>query len=382
MKFIYIISANLFRKKTRLLLTIGSFATALFLFAFLAVVRDVFRFRGAAISADRVIVTNRASVLVPLPLAYNDRIAKIPGVRNVTHVNWFAGFYQDQKNSFPQFAIDTETHRQVFPDYVVPDQQWHAFLKDRQGAIAGVQTAERFHWKIGDRIPITSTLYGTGTWEFNLVGIYHCQRAGDVANQFWFQWDYFEEKVPQPNKGQVGFYYVRINNPDDAVRVSRAIDNEFSNSSYETRSASESTFVANSVKMFANVQFLILSVGAVVLFTLLLVTGNTMAISVRERTSELAVFKAVGFPNFLLLILVLAESLLIALIGGALGLLLASFAMPVLAKALNGMFPNLILAPRVILFGLTVAILVGILSGLLPGLGAMRLRIVTALRRV
>ena len=382
MKFAYIISANLFRKKTRLLLTIGSFATALFLFAFLAVVRDVFRFRGAAIAADRVIVTNRASVLVPLPLAYDARIAKIPGVKYVTHVNWFAGFYQDQKNSFPQFAIDTKTHRQVFPDYLVPDDQWNAFLKDRQGAIAGVQTVERFHWKIGDRIPITSTLYGNGTWEFNLVGIYHCARPKDVANQFWFQWDYFEAKVPQPNKGQVGFYYVRINNPDAAVRVSQAIDLEFSNSSYETRSASESTFLANSVKMFANVQFLILSIGAVVLFTLLLVTGNTMAISVRERTSELAVFKAVGFPDFLLLFLVLAESLLIAVIGGALGLILASLAIPVLAKALNGMFPNLILAPRVILFGLSAAVLVGILSGLLPGLGAMRLRIVTAFRRV
>lgn len=382
MKFAYIISANLFRKKTRLLLTIGSFATALFLFAFLAVVRDVFNARGAAISANRVIVTNRASVLVPLPLAYDDRIAKIPGVKNVTHINWFAGIYQDQRNSFPQFAIEPETHRQVFPDYLVPDEQWNAFLKDRQGAIAGVQTAERFHWKIGDRIPITSTLYGTGTWEFNLVGIYRCERPQDIANQFWFQWDYFEEKVPQPNKGQVGFYYVRINDPDDAARVSRAIDDEFGNSPYETRSASESTFIADRVKQFANIQLLILSIGAVVLFTLLLVTGNTMAISVRERTSELAVFKAVGFPDFLILILVLAESLLIALVGGALGLLLASFAMPVLTKALNGMFPNLILAPRVILFGLTAAVLVGIVSGLPPGLGAMRLRIVTALRRV
>src|ERR1700752_1367622 len=154
MKFAYIISANLFRKKTRLLLTIGSFATALFLFAFLAVVRDVFNARGAAISANRVIVTSRASVLVPLPLAYDGRIAKIPGVKKVTYINWFAGIYQDQKNSFPQFAIDPESHRQVFPDYLVSDDQWNAFLKDRQGAIAGAQIVERFRWKIGDRIPI------------------------------------------------------------------------------------------------------------------------------------------------------------------------------------------------------------------------------------
>lgn len=381
MKFTSIIFANLLRKKTRLLLTIGSFATALFLFAFLGVVRDVFKFRGAAISADRMIVTNRASVLVPLPLSYGDRIAKISGVKNVTHINWFAGIYQDQRNSFPQFAIEPETHRQVFPDYLVPEGQWQAFLKDRQGAIAGSQTVERFHWKIGDRIPITSTLYGSGTWEFNLVGIYHCQRPQDVANQFWFQWDYFEEKVPPANKGQVGFYYVRIENADTAARISQAIDSEFSNSPYETRSASESAFLANSIKMFANVHFLILAIGTVVLLTLLLVTGNTMAISVRERTAELAVFKAIGFPDFLLLSLVLVESVMIAIAGGGLGLFLASLVMPALAKAMNGIIPNLVLAPRVILFGLAAAIFVGILSGLLPGLGAMRLRVVNALRR-
>jgi putative ABC transport system permease protein len=382
MKYGYIIAANLLRKKTRLWLTIGSFATALFLFAFLAIVRDIFNAGGASIVADRLIVTNRVSLLNPLPLSYGDRILRIPGVKYVTHLNWFAGVYQDERNTFPQFAVDTNNQRQVFSDYVIPDDQWNAFLTDRQGAIAGVQTAERFHWKIGDRIPIKSTLYGGGTWEFNLVGLYHCKRPQDIANQFWFQWDYFEEKVPQFNKGQVGFYFLRIANPDDAVRVSSAIDAEFRNSPYETRTASESTFIANRVKQFANIQFLIRSIGTVVLFTLLLVTGNTMAISIRERTAELAVFKAVGFSDRLLLLLVLAESLVIALIGGALGLMLASLAMPVLARALGGMFPNLRISPHVVLYGLAAAVLVGIVSGLLPGLGAMHLRIVNGLRRV
>jgi putative ABC transport system permease protein len=382
MKYGYIIAANLLRKKTRLWLTIGSFATALFLFAFLAIVRDIFNAGGASIVADRLIVTNRVSLLNPLPLSYDDRILRIPGVKYVTHLNWFAGVYQDERNTFPQFAVDTNNQRQVFSDYVIPDDQWNAFLTDRQGAIAGVQTAERFHWKIGDRIPIKSTLYGGGTWEFNLVGLYHCKRPQDIANQFWFQWDYFEEKVPQFNKGQVGFYFLRIANPDDAVRVSSAIDAEFRNSPYETRTASESTFIANRVKQFANIQFLIRSIGTVVLFTLLLVTGNTMAISIRERTAELAVFKAVGFSDRLLLLLVLAESLVIALIGGALGLMLASLAMPVLARALGGMFPNLRISPHVVLYGLAAAVLVGIVSGLLPGLGAMHLRIVNGLRRV
>ena len=382
MKFSYIISANLLRKKTRLLLTIGSFATALFLFAFLAIVRDVFNAGGASIVADRLIVTNRVSLLNPLPLSYADRILRVPGVKYVTHMNWFAGIYQDERNTFPQFAVDTANQRQVFSDYVITDDQWNAFLKDRQGAIVGAHTAERFHWKIGDRIPIKSTVYGTGTWEFNIVGMYHCKRPQDVANQFWFQWDYFEEKVPQFNKGQVGFYFLRIDNPDNAVRVSEAIDTEFKNSPYETRTASESTFIAGRVKQFANIQFLIRSIGMVVLFTLLLVTGNTMAISVRERTSELAVFKALGFSDRLLLFLVVAESLVIALIGGAIGLILASLAMPVLVKALGGMIPNLLISPHVVAYGLVAAVVVGIASGLLPGLGAMHLRIVNGLRRV
>jgi len=382
MKYGYIISANLLRKKTRLWLTIGSFASALFLFAFLAIVRDIFNAGGASIVADRLIVTNRVSLLNPLPLSYGDKILGIPGVKYVTHMNWFAGIYQDERNTFPQFAVDTDNQRQVFSDYVISDDQWNAFLHDRQGAIVGVQTAERFHWKIGDRIPIKSTLYGGGTWEFNLVGLYHCKRPQDVANQFWFQWNYFQEKVPQFNKGQVGFYFLRIANPDDAVSVSSAIDAEFRNSPYETRTASESTFIANRVKQFANIQFLIRSIGTIVLFTLLLVTGNTMAISVRERTSELAVFKAVGYSDHLLLFLVLAESLVIALIGGALGLILASLAMPVLARAMGGMFPNLMISPHVIWYGLAAAVLVGIVSGLLPGLAAMHLRIVNGLRRV
>src|SRR5260221_1013322 len=382
MKFGYIISANLLRKKTRLLLTIGSFATALFLVAFLAIVRDVFNAGGASIVADRLIVTNRVSLLNPLPLSYGERIRRIPGVRYVTHMNWFAGIYQDERNTFPQFAVDTDNQRQVFSDYVIPDDQWDAFSKYRQGAIVGVHNDERFHWKIGDRVPLKSTVFGVGTWEFNIVGIYHCKRPQDVANQFWFQWDYFEEKVPQFNKGQVAFYFLRIHTPDDAVRVSDMIDTEFKNSPYETRTASESTFIAGRVKQFANIQFLIRSIGTVVLFTLLLVTGTTMAISVRERTSELAVFKAVGFSDRLLLFLVLAESLVIALVGGALGLILASFAMPVLVKALGGMIPNLLISPHVVLYGLIAAWVVWIVTRQLPGLAAMHLRIVNGLRRV
>lgn len=382
MKFRRLIFANLFRKKIRLLLTLGSFAVALFLFAFLAVVRGAFVGNAELASANRLVTINRTSIINLIPLSYKDKIQRIPGVKYVAHNNWFGGIYQDEKNFFPQFVIDPETQRQVFPELVVPDDQWANFLKDRQGAIAGAKTAKRFGWKIGDRIPIKTTLYGGGAWEFNLDGIYHGTRSQDDETQFWFQWDYFEEKIPDRVKGQIGWYVIRIDKPDDAPRIAKAIDAEFANSPNETKTEAESAFAANWVKQFGNIQFLIVSIGAVVFFTLLLVTGNTMAISVRERTSELAVLKAIGYSDRAVLFFVLAESLVIALFGGLLGLGLALAVMPLLGAALASMLPNLVLPGSVLLLGLGVAVVVGIASGLLPGIGAMRMRVVNALRRV
>jgi putative ABC transport system permease protein len=382
MKFSALIFANLLRKKIRLILTIGSFAVALFLFAFLAVVRDAFN-RGADVAgADRLVVINRVSIINPIPLSYRDKILRIPGVKSITHNNWFGGVYQDEKNFFPQFVIDPENQRQVFPELVVPDDQWNNFLKDRQGAIVGARTAERFHWKIGDRIPIKTTIWGGVSAQFNIDGIYHGKRPQDDETQFWFQWDYFEEHVPERIKGKVGWYVLRVDNPDDSVRIAKAIDAEFANSPYETKTETESAFAAGWVKQFGNIQFLILTIGTVVFFTLLLVTGNTMAISVRERTSELAVLKAIGFSGRAVLFFVLAESLVIAIVGGLLGLVLAYLAVPLLGAALNGLLPNLVLSLSILAFGFAVALLVGAASGILPGIGAMRMRVVNALRRV
>ena len=383
MKFSNLIFANLLRKKLRLLLTVGSFAVALFLFAFLAVVRGAFN-RGADIAgADRLVVINRISIIQPLPLAYRDKILRIPGVKAVTHNNWFGGVYQDEKNFFPQFVIDVENQRKVLPELKVPDDQWAAFVKDRQGAIAGAKTAARFGWKVGDRIPIKSSLFGgAGTWDFNLDGIYHSERAGGDESQFWFQWDYFEERMPQNFKGNVGWYVIKLDSPDSAVSVAKVVDDMSANSSFETKTETESAFAAGWVKQFGNIQFLIMTIGTVVFFTLLLVTGNTMAISVRERVGELAVLKAIGFTDRSVLFFVLAEALTIALVGGLLGLGLAMVAVPVLGAALNGLLPTLILSKAILSLGLGIAVLVGGISGLLPGIGAMRMRVVNALRRV
>ncbi|MGC2670968.1 MAG: ABC transporter permease [Candidatus Acidiferrum sp.] len=383
MKFRGLIFANLFRKKIRLLLTIGSFAVALFLFAFLAVVKSAFS-RGAEVAgADRLVVTNRIGLIQTLPISYQDKILTIPGVKAVTQNHWFGGVYQDEKNFFVQFVIDPDNMLKVMTEFKVPPDQWANFLKDRQGAIVGAKTAQRFGWKIGDRIPIMDSLYGpTKTWEFNLDGIYHNDRPGGDESQFWIQYKYFDENVPDFAKGTAGWFVLKLDNPDDAARVSKAIDTMFANSSSETKTQTESAFAAGFIKQFGNIELLIEIVGMVVFFTLLLVTGNTMATSVRERIGELAVLKAIGYSDRTVLFFVLAESLAIALLGGILGLGLALLAIPVLGRALNGLLPSLILSPAILSLGLLVAVLVGAVSGIIPGIGAMRMRVVNALRRV
>ena len=379
MKYLHLIRSNLFRKKTRTALTAGSFAVALFLFGILAVVDGAFQQGVDVAGVDRLVVLNRVSLIQPLPLAYRDRLARIPGVTQVTFANWFGGVYQDERNFFPQFAIDRESYRQMFPEFVIPDDQWQAFLADKAGAIVGESLAERFKWKIGDRIPVKGTIFA-GNWEFNIRGIYHGRRVQDDTTQFWFRWDYLDERNAF-TKGMVGWYTVRIANPDDAVRLVKAIDDHFANSPAETKTDTEKAFAASFVKQMGNIQLLIMSVGSVVFFTLLLVTGNTMAIAVRERTRELAVLKAVGFSDRFVLALVIAETMIVAAVGGGVGLGLAKL-FTLGGDPTGGLLPFFYLAPDSVALGLGLSLAVGLTAGILPALAASRLRVVDALRRV
>jgi putative ABC transport system permease protein len=387
MKFLGLIRANLFRKKIRLFLTLGSFAVAMCLFGLLFVIREGFNQGIDVAGADRLIAYNRVGLVTPLPLSYRDRILQIPGVTLVTHQNWFGGVYQDPKNFFPQFVIDPEMQRKMYPEFSIPDDQWQNFVKDRQGAIVGAFTANKFGWKVGDRIPIQGTFL-PGTWEFNIDGIYHGTRAKDDETQFWFQWDNFENYL-ETHKidrylGMVGWYTIKVDNPDNSLRVAKAVDALFSNSDYETHTDSEANFAAGFAKQMGNIQFLILSIGSIVFFTLLLVTGNTMAIAVRERTSELAVLKAVGYSDRFVLFLVLSEAALIAIVGGVFGLALAKgfTLLPANVNPVRTFLPLLYLSGGVFAIGIGAALSVGLISGFLPALGAMRLRVVDALRRV
>ena len=379
MKYKSLIMANLFRKKLRTTLTIGSFVVALFLFGLLVVVHGAFNQGVDVAGADRLDVINKTSIIQPLPYSYRDQILRIPGVKAITYDNWFGGVYQDEKNFFPQFAIDPENQRVVFPEFVIPDDQWKAFLEDREGAIAGSGIAKRFGWKVGDRIPIKGAIY-PGDWEFNLRGIYAGSRDNDDLTQFWFHYKYLDERR-QYGKGLVGWYTVKLDTPDDGTRVTKTIDAMFANSPYETKTETEKALATDFAKQFGNIGFLISAVGSVVFFTLLLVTGNTMAIAVRERIGELAVLKAVGFNDRFVLFLVLGESLLIAAIGGAIGLALCKL-MTLGGDPTHGFLPFFYLPGPMILLGFGVALAVGVLAGILPATSAMRLRVVDALRRV
>ena len=380
MKYRHLIFANLFRKKIRTTLTLGSFAVALFLFGLLAVVRGAFNQGLEVAGANRLVVVNKVSIIQPLPISYRDKIGRIPGVTLVTHANWFGGVYQDERNFFPQFAIQDENYRQMFPEFIVSDDQWNAYIGDREGAIVGEDLVRRFHWKVGDRIPIKGTIF-PGTWEFNIRGIYKGSRPQDDTTQFWFRYKYLEERENPYWRGLIGWYTVRIDNPDNATRVASAIDETFANSPWETKTETEKAFAAGFVKQAGNIEFLLLSIGSVVFFTLLLVTGNTMAIAVRERMRELAVLKAVGFSDAFVLSLVLGESLFLAAIGGGLGLALCKL-FTLRGDPTGGLLPYFYLAVPAVIVGLLSALAVGLVAGILPAWSAMRLRVVDALRRV
>ncbi len=379
MKFLPLLLGNLGRKKIRTFLTIGSFAVALFLFGLLFALRAGLRQGIDVAGADRLIVMG-TSLMNMLPLPYLERIQRIPGVEHVAHATWFGGVYQDPKNFFVQFAIDPALWRAVYPEYVVDEEEWADFVADRQGVVLGAQLAQRYGWEVGDRIPLMPPPYlGDTMWDFNVRAIYHGDQPNADEGQFWMQQKYIEENGPDYFRGIVGFYMVRLADPDDAARVAEAIDTEFGNSANETRTQTESAFAAGYVKQMGNIEFLVLAIGSVVFFTLLLITGNTMAIAVRERTGELAVLKAVGYSDRFVLGLVLVESAFIAVVGGMIGLWLASGVVE--QDITQGLIP-LYLPSGSMAAGAAVALATGLLAGVLPALSAMRLSVVDALRRV
>ncbi len=381
MKFLPLLWKNLFRRKIRTLFTLLSIIVAFVLFTYLAAVRLAFSMGVEVAGADRLMLIHKVSFIQPLPESYQQRIEAASGVTEVTHASWFGGIYQDVSNFFAQFAVEPEEWLNMYPEYELSDAERETWFGNRTGAIAGRQLADRFGWKVGDRIPIQGTIYRTQdgpTWEFDLDGIYDGETGTDTT-QFFFHYEYLAEANSE-GRGFVGWYVIRIDDPARAVEIGAAIDDRFANSPYETKASTEKAFAQSFANQVGNIGAIVTAVLVAVLFTILIVTANTMAQSIRERTSELAVMKTVGFSNSGILALVLAESLLLAVVGGALGLGLG-FVLIGQGDPTGGFLPAFFVPPRDLVLGCLLVVALGLASGLLPAMQATRLRIVDALRK-
>jgi putative ABC transport system permease protein len=383
MKYLPLLWKSLWRRKIRTVFTLACIFVAFLLFGLLMTIRAAFGMGIQMAGIDRLVIIHKVSLIQPLPESYKARIATVPGVVSVTHNSWFGGIYQDPSNFFAQIALEPEPYFTMYPEYRLPPDQMKAWLADRQGAVAGRALADRFGWKVGDRIPIQGTIWrpksGVGdTWEFNLVGIYDGDAGVDTTN-FFFRYDYLDENRSF-GEGLVGWYIVKIDDPSRSIEMAQTFDDMFANSSAETKTTTEKGFVDSFAKQIGDIGSMMIAILAAVLFTILLVVANTMAQSVRERTSELAVLKTLGFSSGLILTLVLAESVFIALIGGAMGLGLAWLFVQ-RGDPTNGLLPAFLLPGTDVLTGVWLMVGLGLLAGALPAAQAMRLRITDALRR-
>lgn len=381
MKYFPLLWSSLWRKKTRTVFTLLSIFIAFLLFGLLMAIRTAFTFGVDIAGLDRLVLIHKVSLIMPLPVSYLDRLQSTEGVEIATHNSWFGGVYQDPSNFFAQIVVEPEPFLEIYPEYRLPPEQFAAWQADRQGAVVGVDLANRFGWKLGDRIPIQGTIWqpkqGT-VWEFNIVGIYDGEPGVDKT-QFFFRYDYLDENRAQ-GAGLVGWYVVKIADPSRAQEMGDRFDAMFANSSAETKTTTEKGFVEGFANQVGDIGSIMIAILAAVLFTMILVAANTMAQSVRERTSEVGVLKTLGFSNASILGLVLGESVLIAVIGGGLGLLV-SWLFIRQGDPTGGMLPIFMLPTRDLILGAGLVASLGVIAGLLPALGAMNLKITDALRR-
>ena len=381
MKYLPLLWSSLWRKKVRTIFTPLSVFVAFMLFGLLMTIRGAFSFGIDIAGLDRLVLIHKVSLIMPLPVSYLERLRATEGVSLVTHNTWFGGVYQDPSNFFAQIAVEPESFLQVYPEYRVPPDQLAAWAADRQGVIVGVDLARRFGWKVGDRVPIQGTIWqpkSGQTWEFNIAGLYDGEPGIDKT-QFFFRYDYLDENRRQ-GAGLVGWYVVKIDDSSQAQAMGATFDEMFANSSAETKTTTEKGFVEGFAKQVGDIGAIMVAILVAVLFTMLLVAANTMAQSVRERTNEVGVLKTLGFSNGQILTLVLGESVLIAVIGGAAGLGLAWLIVQQ-GDPTGGMLPIFVLPTRDVALGAALIVALGLVAGALPAATAMHLKITDALRR-
>lgn len=385
MKFLPLVWRNLLRRKFRTGFTLGAIFFAFVLFGMLMAIRAAFSMGVTLAGESRLMVIDKISLIQPLPLSYGGRISQVPGVTAITHANWFGGYYQQVRNQFATMAVDPESWLKMYPEFEIPEDQKKAFIADRTGAIVGIDTATRYGFKVGDHIPLQGTIFRRpdgGPWEFTIRGIYTSKQKGADKTNFWFHYDYLNETLRNVSnfKDQVGWYVISIQNPDEAPQVAAKVDALFANSPVETKTDTEKAFVSGFAKQIGDIGAIMTAIVGMAMFTILLVSGNTMAQAIRERTNELAVLKTLGFGDGRILGMVLLESTVIAVVGGGLGLLVAWLIIQ-RGDPTNGLLPAFYFPAPALITGVALVVGLGIASGLLPAWQAGRLRIVDALRR-
>ena len=386
MKFLPIVWRNLIRRKMRGIFTLLSIMIAFLLFGILMAIRAAFSMGIDIAGADRLMVIHRVSIIQPLPASYTQKIRGTDGVTDLSHANWFGGYYQEPTNFIANMAVDPESWLRLYPEFELPDDQKEAWFADRTGAIVGIDTAKKFNWKVGDRVPLISPIYRKpdgSPWDFNIRGIYDSRLKGVDKTQFFFHYEYMNEALRGAKVGLhdiIGWYIVRVADPATADQVAKRIDTMFENSAAETKTATEKAFVSEWGKQVGDIGAIMIAISAVVMGFILFVAGNAMAQSVRERISELGVLKTLGFSDGRVLALVLVESCTMAIVGGGVGLALAWL---IIAQGdpTGGFLPIFHFPTRDVVFGVVLVALLGAGTGLIPALQARRLKIVDALRR-
>ncbi len=380
MKYLHLVWASLFRKKVRTVLTLLSVMVSFLLYGLLQTVGDAFDRGADSAQADRLITNSRYSIIEMLPISFANQIAAVPGVKNVAAVSWFGGSYKDRPAQFAVFPVEPEPYRIAASELKFEDAQFDDWKNTRDGAAVGASLAKRMGWKLGDRVTLVPDIWPRadgGNWDFQIKALYTAADNPQNEGALLFNYTYFDEGRAR-GKGTVGWFLVKVADPKQADSIAKQIDAMFDNSSNETKTQSEKAFAQGFAKQFGDIGFIMTSVLAAVFFTILVLTGNTMAQAVRERIPELAVLKTLGFSDVAVLALVLGESLLLTVLGGLLGIGLSAVMLAAIKSYLAGL--GIAGMPmRVFVLGIAIMVIMGVIVGLFPALRAMRLRIVDAL---
>ena len=385
MKILKLVFKNTLRHKLRTALTILGISIAVVAFGFLRTVVTAWYAGVEASSPNRLITRNAVSFIFPLPLAYRDRIAQIPGVETVAYMNWFQGVYIDKSQFFARFAVEMESSLKAYPEFLVPFDQREVLLKERNACLVGSDLAKQYGFKIGDVIPIEGDIF-PGRWEFVVRAIYQPRDKTVDGTQMWFHWQYLDERMKQemPTRaGEVGWYIVRFSHPDDAAKISQQVDEFFKNSRAETKTETEAAFQQSFVAGTGLIIQLLNFLSFVIIGIIMLVLGNTMIMSARERTREYAVLKTLGFSGGSLVSLIAGESLIISVLGAVIGLLLTLPLVEMFSLFVpKSWFPVFYVEPITYVLAGASALFVGIVSALFPIQRAVKTTIVEGLRFV